>query len=225
MIYMSSEYFPAFTYFVLMSSIMVFLIGLFLPMPLIMDIYGNFSIIPSSIFFDKNYLTLLTYQFLHLNFQHLVSNMFVLFSVGRAVESEIGSTKFGISYLVSGIISGLIHAIFNQSSNIAVIGASGAVFGIIAILLLLMPFKFTTALIIPVPGVVLGITMLVVEVGSILFSNNVLVAHDVHLYGFLVGGLASFGIDYNRAMRGLIISVIVTLLLYYWAFYIEGIII
>ena len=151
--------------------------------------------------------------------------MFVLFSVGRAVEAEIGSTRFGLSYFVAGVLSGLLHVVFNQTSDIPVIGASGAVFGAIAVLLLLMPFKFTTAMIIPVPGVVLGVTMLVIEVGSVLFSSDVLVAHDIHLYGFLVGGLASFGIDYDRALRGLIISVVVILLLYYWTFYVEGIMI
>jgi len=180
---------------------------------------------PSTFFAERSYLSLFTYQFLHLNFQHLLSNMFVLFSVGRAVESEIGSTKFGLSYFIAGVFSGLFHVIFNQTSDVAVIGASGAVFGAIALLLLLMPFKFTSAMIVPVPGVVLGVTMLVVEVGSVLISSDVLVAHDIHLYGFLVGGLTSFGIDYDRALRGLVISVVVILLLYYWAFYVEGIVI
>ena len=222
---MSGDYSPVFTYFILISCILAFFIGLFLPIPMLMNLYGRFSITPSTFFAEKNYLALISYQFLHLNFQHLLSNMFVLFSVGRAVESEIGSTKFGVSYITAGIFSGLFHVIFNQGSEVAVIGASGAVFGAIALLLLLMPFKFTSAMIIPMPGVVLGISMLVVEVGSILFSTDVFVAHDIHLYGFLVGGLASFGIDYDRALRGLAISVVVSLLLYYWAFYIEGIVI
>lgn len=222
---MTREYSPVFTYFVIISCTLAFFVGLFLPIPMLMSLYGNFSINPSTFFIEKNYLSLLTYQFLHLNFQHLLSNMFVLFSVGRAVESEIGSTKFGLSYLTAGVFSGLFHVIFNQSSEMAVIGASGAVFGAIALLLLLMPFRFTTAMIIPVPGFVLGITMLVIEVGSVLFSSDVLVAHDIHLYGFLVGGFASFGIDYDRALRGLVISVVVILLLYYWAFYVEGLVI
>jgi membrane associated rhomboid family serine protease len=151
--------------------------------------------------------------------------MFALFSIGRAVESEIGSTKFGLSYLLAGVFSGLLHIFFNQSSDIMVIGASGAVFGALAMLLLLMPFKFTSAMIIPMPGVVLGISMLVVEVSAILYNTDVWVAHDVHLYGFIAGGLAAFGIDYDRALRGLIISVIILIGLYYWVFYIEGIVI
>jgi membrane associated rhomboid family serine protease len=204
---------------------MVFIISLSLPTPMLLSLYRNLSIVPSTFFIDKKYISLITYQFLHLNFQHLVSNMFVLFSIGRAVESEIGSTKFGITYIIAGTFSGFFHIVFNQSSEISVIGASGAVFGAIALLLLLLPFKFTAAMIVPVPGVVLGITMLIFEVGSMFFSSDVWVAHDIHLYGFFMGGLASFGIDYNRALRGLFISILVLLLLYYWAFHVEGIVI
>ena len=222
---MSGDYSPDFTYFIIIFCTLVFFITALLPLPMLMNLFGRFSLNPSTFFVEQSYLSLFTYQFLHLNFQHLLSNMFVLFSVGRAVETEIGSTRFGLSYFVAGVLSGLLHVVFNQTSDIPVIGASGAVFGAIAVLLLLMPFKFTTAMIIPVPGVVLGVTMLVIEVGSVLFSSDVLVAHDIHLYGFLVGGLASFGIDYDRALRGLIISVVVILLLYYWTFYVEGIMI
>jgi membrane associated rhomboid family serine protease len=221
---MSGDHSPVFTYFVLILCSLVFFVNLFLPYPVMMQLYSDYAIMPASFFLKRSYLTLFTYQFLHLNFQHLISNMFVLFSVGRAVESEIGSTKFGISYITAGVFSGLLHVMFNQGSDVLVIGASGAIFGAIALLLLMMPFKFTSAMIIPVPGFVLGISMLVIEVASILFNNDVWVAHDIHLYGFLAGGLASFGIDYDRALRGLVISVVIILVLYYWAFYVEGIV-
>ena len=219
---MSQRYKPSFTNSVVLVCTLIFLANFFLPTQLMIHLYSRFAIIPVSFFDTDGYLTLLTYQFLHLNFQHLLSNMFVLYSIGKAIESEIGSTKFSITYLVSGIFSGLLHVIFNPNSEIMVIGASGAIFGAIALLLLLMPFKFTTALIIPMPGVVLGLSMLLIEVASIRYSTDPWVAHDIHLYGFLVGGLASFGIDYDKAVRGLIISVIVLMSLYYWAFYIEG---
>ena len=222
---MSGDHSPSFTYFVLISCILLFFITLFLPYSFMMKVFSEYAITPKILFSEQNYLSLFTYQFLHLNLQHLASNMFVLFSVGRAVESEIGSRKFGLTYFASGVLSGYLHAFFNPGSDIMVIGASGAIFGTIALLLLLMPFKFTSAMIIPMPGVVLGISMLLVEVGSILFNTDVWIAHDMHLYGFVVGGLASFGIDYYRALRGLLVSIAVLFLLYYWAFYIEGIVI
>ena len=214
---------PLFTYFVIISCSILFTVNLFLPLPVVKNVYSLFSIKPVEFFLEKKYFTLITYQFLHLNFQHLISNLFVFFSVGRALESEIGSFKLGFSYLLAGVLSGLLHVVVNPGSDIMVIGASGAIFGAIAILLLLMPFNITSAMIIPLPGIVIGISMLVVEVSSILFSNDVWVAHDIHLYGFLVGSLTSFSIDYDRALRGLIISVFVLLGLYYWVFYVEGI--
>lgn len=216
---------PVFTYFIVIVCSLVYFGSFFLSNPIWVKWYTDLALNPSVFTMSESYYTLITYQFLHLNFQHLVSNMFALFSIGRAVESEIGSTKFGLSYILAGVFSGILHIVFNQSSDIMVIGASGAVFGALAMLLLLMPFKFTSAMIIPMPGVVLGISMLIVEVSAILYNTDVWVAHDVHLYGFIVGGLASFGIDYDRALRGLIISVIILIGLYYWAFYIERIVI
>lgn len=216
---------PVFTYFTVVACSLIYFGSLFLSDTAWVRIYSDFSIDPSNFFMEENYFTLISYQFLHLNFQHLLSNMFALFGVGRAVESEIGNRKFGLTYLFAGVFSGLLHILFNQGSDIMLIGASGAVFGVLALLLLLMPFKFSSAMLVPLPGVVIGVTMLVVEVSSILFNTDVWIAHDVHLFGFLVGGLAAFGIDYDRALRGLVISVIVLVALYYWAFYIEGIII
>lgn len=222
---MSSRHEPLFTYFTVFACSLIYFGSLFLSNTMWVEVYSDFAINPATFNLSEKYITLISYQFLHLNFQHLVSNMFALFSIGRAVESEIGSAKFGISYLLAGVFSGILHIVFNQGSEIMLIGASGAVFGALALLLLLMPFKFTSAMIIPMPGLVLGITMLVVEVSAILFSNDVYVAHDVHLYGFVAGSLAAFGIDYDRALRGLIISVIILIGLYYWAFFIEGIVI
>ncbi len=216
---------PVFTYFTVIVCSLIYFGSLFLSDIAWVHIYSMFSVDPSTFYMSEKYYTLITYQFLHLNFQHLVSNMFALFTIGRAVESEIGNAKFGLTYLAAGVFSGLLHVIFNPGLDAMVIGASGAVFGALALLLLLMPFKFTSALIIPMPGFVLGITMLVVEVSAILYNNDISVAHDVHLYGFMVGSLAAFGIDYDKALRGLIISVIILIGLYYWAFIVEGIII
>ncbi|MCW4049433.1 MAG: rhomboid family intramembrane serine protease [Candidatus Bathyarchaeota archaeon] len=177
------------------------------------------SLLPSDIMNGQNRFSLITYMFIHLNLMHLVTNMFVLMSVGTVLERRVGSLRFALVYLFSGIIGGLLHSSVDPSSISPVIGASGAVFGLIAMLLLLMPFMITTALVIPLPGVVVGIGMLVVEVMSLLLNQDVSVAHDIHLYGFLVGGVSAFVIDYNKALRGLIIAVVALLALYMWVSY------
>jgi membrane associated rhomboid family serine protease len=212
---------PDFTYFIIVVCTVVFIFTLYLPDEILSNILSEYAVLPNSFFKESNYLPFFSYLFLHLNFQHLLSNMFVLFSIGRVVESDIGTLKFGLTYFAAGFLSGLFHVIFNQSSNTPVIGASGAVFGVIALLVLLMPFKFTSAMIIPMPGVLLGVSMLLLEVTAIILRTDPFVAHDVHLYGFLFGGLASFMIDFNRAMKGLIISIFILMGLYYWV-YLEG---
>ena len=72
---------------------MVFFFTIYLPEETLIKIFSEYAVLPASFFVEYNYLPFLSYLFLHLNFQHLLSNMFVLFSVGRAVESEIGSLK------------------------------------------------------------------------------------------------------------------------------------
>lgn len=219
---MSRKSTPMFTYSIITACILVFFGSLSVSIPTLLRILDDYAIQPSSFAVSSNFISLITYMFLHVDFQHLASNMFVLFSVGRAVESEIGSIKFGLVFLISGALSGFAHILFNQGSEVNVIGASGAIFGIIAVLLLLMPFTFTSALLIPVPGVILGLSMLAVEITSLMTGGETFVAHDVHLYGFVVGSLASFGLDYNRAVKGLIISIIVVIALYYWSVYLNG---
>ena len=211
-----------FTYLFVTACTLVFFGGYALPESLFMQLFEEYSIQPASFMVSQNFVSLFSYMFLHINLQHLVSNLFVLLSVGRAVEAEIGGTKFGVVLVGSGVVSGYSHIITNQTSNMPVIGASGAVFGAIALLLLLMPFKFTPALFIPLPGVLLGLGTLAIEVTSLLYANDMNVAHDVHLYGFLVGGIGAFGMDYNKAMRGLLISVLTLVTLYYVFFYHDG---
>ena len=219
---MSSKCSPVFTYSFITVCLLVFFGSITLPHSTFMSVLDEYAIQPASFAISSNLISFITYMFLHADFNHLASNMFVLLSVGRAVESEIGSLKFGAIFLGSGAFSGYAHVLFNQGSAMNVIGASGAVFGAIAVLLLLMPFTFTSALLLPVPGVVLGLSMLAVEITSIISGADSFVAHDVHLYGFVAGTLASFGLDYNRALKGLIISVIVVLGLYYWVYYLNG---
>lgn len=220
---MSGKSTPTFTYTFITLCVLVFFGSFTLPSSTFLRLLDEYAVRPASFAVSSGYLSFITYMFLHVDLQHLASNMFVLLSVGRAVETEIGSIKFGLVFLGSGAMSGFAHVLFNQGSGTTVIGASGAVFGVIAVLLLLMPFKFTSALLLPVPGVVLGLSMLALEITSIMYGSETMIAHDVHLYGFVAGSIAAFGLDYNKALRGLIISVLVVAALYYWTFYLNGI--
>jgi membrane associated rhomboid family serine protease len=83
--------------------------------------------------------TMVTSQFLHVGSMHLLSNMVVLLFLGKKVEERIGSLKFLAFYLASGIAGNIVYAAFHLSSHEPVLGASGAVAGVLAASLLCNP--------------------------------------------------------------------------------------
>lgn len=86
--------------------------------------------------------TLITYMFLHGGFWHLAGNMIFLWVFGDNVEDAVGHVKFLVFYLACGIIAGLTHAYAVSGTNMAdvpLVGASGAVAGVIAAYLMLHP--------------------------------------------------------------------------------------
>jgi len=74
--------------------------------------------------------TLFTSMFVHGGFVHIFGNMLVLFFVGVPFEERVGWKKFLFIYLLTGIIGALTHSVLNPNSPIPLIGASGAIFGI-----------------------------------------------------------------------------------------------
>jgi membrane associated rhomboid family serine protease len=83
--------------------------------------------------------TMVTSQFLHAGWLHLLSNMVVLLFLGKKIEERIGSLKFLAFYLASGIAGNIVYAAFHLSSHEPVLGASGAVAGVLAASLLCNP--------------------------------------------------------------------------------------
>jgi membrane associated rhomboid family serine protease len=83
--------------------------------------------------------TLLTYMFLHGDFFHLLSNMLFLWVFGDNVEDAMGHVKYLVFYIACGIGGGLLHAYMLPTSPLPLIGASGAVAGVIAAYLILHP--------------------------------------------------------------------------------------
>jgi membrane associated rhomboid family serine protease len=92
---------------------------------------------PSDLF--QKISPLVTSQFLHAGSMHLLSNMVVLLFLGQKVEQRIGSLKFLAFYLASGIAGNIVYAAFHLSSHQPVLGASGAVAGVLAASLLCNP--------------------------------------------------------------------------------------
>jgi membrane associated rhomboid family serine protease len=84
-------------------------------------------------------VTLISYMFLHADVFHLVGNMLFLWVFGDNVEDAMGHAKFLFFYLACGVFAALFHAWMLPDSEVPLIGASGAVAGVIAAYLMLHP--------------------------------------------------------------------------------------
>jgi len=142
------------TYLILIN-VLLFFVFLFL-----VDIFRVFSIDyvaikPANIFEGKYLWTFLTSMFMHGGFFHLFVNMLSLFFVGGLVEKILGRVRYLRIYLWSGIFSGflfVVSSVFLKSDfNSYAVGASGAIFGLIGVLMLLTPNLPVYMLFIPVP--------------------------------------------------------------------------
>ncbi|MBI4184022.1 MAG: rhomboid family intramembrane serine protease [Proteobacteria bacterium] len=76
-------------------------------------------------------LPLLTSIFLHGSWMHLVVNMWTLWLFGRPIEARMGSVRFGLFYLACGVLASVAHLLFNLTSLVPTVGASGAIAGVL----------------------------------------------------------------------------------------------
>ena len=144
-------------------------------------------------------LTVITSMFMHGSLLHLGTNMLFLWIFGNNIEDELGYTKFIIFYLLCGFAAAYAHAITNPISTIPMIGASGAVSGILGAYLLLFPRARVHTLIflgfffqvVSLPAVVvIGLWILIQFVNGLISqgaSHRGGVAWFAHIGGFIVG--------------------------------------
>jgi membrane associated rhomboid family serine protease len=84
-------------------------------------------------------VTLITYMFLHGDWWHLAGNMLFLWVFADNVEDAMGFFRFILFYLICGVIAGLAHAFANPGSDGPLIGASGAIGGVVGAYMMLYP--------------------------------------------------------------------------------------
>lgn len=144
-------------------------------------------------------LTLITYQFLHGGWWHLIANMAFLWVFADNVEDAFGHVGFLIFYLLCGIAAGTLHTLMQPQSGAPLIGASGAVSGVLASYMLLYPRARVWILLfmripLPIPAVWALGGWFALQLGSAFFSteDSNLVAWWAHIGGFLTGLILTF---------------------------------
>lgn len=132
---------PYVTYLLMAANIAIFLgyVGLF-DDPYGLDMFFmQFAAIPARLASGNGAETLLTSMFLHAGWMHLAGNMLFLYIFGDNVEDEMGHLPFLGFYLGAGVLAGLAHVISAPYSVVPMVGASGAIAGVMGSYLLLYP--------------------------------------------------------------------------------------
>jgi membrane associated rhomboid family serine protease len=84
-------------------------------------------------------LPVLTSMFMHANWPHIIFNMWFLWIFGDNVEDSLGHFRYLLFYLLSGIAASAVHYVFNATSQVPSVGASGAIAGVMGAYFLLFP--------------------------------------------------------------------------------------
>ena len=151
------------------------------------------------------YATLITSMFLHGGWMHLIGNMLYLWVFGNNIEDVMGHAKYTLFYLTCGILAALSHALTDLSSPVPMVGASGAISGVLGAYVLLFP-RARVLVLMPglgatrvAAGVVLGMwfVMQLLSGGMSIGSQGGGVAFFAHIGGFLAG-MALIGLFKRR---------------------------
>ena len=201
---------PIVTYSIIAICVIVFILEitsssynngrLFYSYGLIPAVFTGQATLPDEIAGLPSELTLLSSMFMHGGFMHLISNMLYMWIFADNIEDEIGPVRFIIFYVLAGIAAALTQVYLNTSSTIPMIGASGAIGGVLgayivnhpkAKVLVLIPLGFFSQ-IIKIPALyVLGFWFVLQFINSSLSSSTGGgVAYGAHIGGFIFGVIA-----------------------------------
>ena len=203
---------PVVTRALILINVVVFFFELSLSRESIIQLFYLFGVVPArftdpewaaSIGFPiGSYWSLLTHQFLHGGWLHIVANMWTLWIFGDNVEDRMGPLRFIIFYLVCGVLAALTQVLVTPNATIPSVGASGAIAGVLGAYFLFFP---TARLIVLIPILffpfffeLLAVIFLVLWFFIQLFSGTAMLASPqqvggiafwAHIGGFIAGML------------------------------------
>jgi membrane associated rhomboid family serine protease len=192
---------PIITATLVVVNILVFAWSLTLSEGLERRLIGTYAFVPKDLLVSfgphlnllpYNVLTIFTSMFLHGGVLHVAGNMLYLWIFGNNVEDAAGHLRFLAFYLCSGLAACAAQFSFDPSSTVPMIGASGAVSGILGAYLLLFPWAKVKTLIfivifittVDIPAVVLLTIWFIMQIA---FSQGQGVAWFAHIGGFIFG--------------------------------------
>ena len=198
---------PTVTYFLIGVCVVIFFMQLgsesyrtgqlFYSYGLIPSVLMGHNQLPMDLYAVPAYLTIFTSMFMHGGFMHLIGNMLYLWIFADNIEDSLGPKKFIIFYLLSGIGAAAAQILMDTHSQVPMVGASGAIGGVLgaylinhpnARVLVLIPFGFFSQLIKIKALYVLGFWFVLQFINSAMMSSQGGgVAYAAHIGGFVSG--------------------------------------
>jgi len=192
---------PIITISIVLVNIFIFVWSRTLSVGSEMELVHRYALVPKELLtslasrpdlLPYNVLTIFTSMFLHGGILHIAGNLLYLWIFGNNVEDALGHFRFIVFYLLSGLIAALVQTSIDPGSSVPMIGASGAVSGILGAYLLLYPkarvktliFIFIFVTTAEIPAMLLLTIWFLMQ---ILFSRGQGVAWFAHIGGFIFG--------------------------------------
>lgn len=184
--------FPVINWSIIILNGLVFLYQISLPQGELLAFIRSFGLVPNQINLSNpiSWTQLFSNMFLHGGFLHILSNMWILYIFGDNVEDHLGSGRYLMFYVLSGLAANFLQLYFAQGSNVPIIGASGAIAGVLGGYFLLFPRARVITLIL------LFIFPWFVELPAVLYLGFWFVSQ-------LYSGLFSLGMPSSGAMGGI----------------------
>ena len=203
---------PILSYAIIAICVAVFLLQISSPGYTTGNLFYSYGVVPASLLgiealpndLEKidPYLTIITSMFMHGGWMHLIGNMLYMWIFADNIQDDLGKTKFIIFYLTAGAAAALTQVYLNVNSTVPMVGASGAISGVLGAyliryprnkVLVLIPLGIFTQLL-KIPALfVLGfwfILQFVSSAGS--SSEGGGVAYGAHIGGFVFGAAVMF---------------------------------
>ena len=192
---------PIVTYFLIALCVLIFLIQLgsqsyktgqlFYSYGLIPSVLMGHDQLPMDLYAVPAFVTIFSSMFMHGGFMHIAGNMLYMWIFADNIEEDIGPSKFIIFYLLSGIGAAMTQVLIDTQSQVPMVGASGAIGGVLgaylinhpkAKVLVLIPFGFFSQIIKIKALYVLGFWFILQFI-----SSGGGVAYAAHIGGFVTG--------------------------------------
>jgi membrane associated rhomboid family serine protease len=161
----------------------------------------QWSEIPADVVAGHHWITLLTSQFMHAGWMHIIGNMVFLHAFGPRVEDAMGRLKYTLFYLLSGLVAALAETAMTPHSTLPSLGASGAIAGVMGAFIVISPgdqiktlwFFGWLARVSFIPAFLLiGVWFFIQlfdQIGSVADVQSGGVAYAAHVGGFLFGAI------------------------------------